>query len=60
MKLTEGTKNIIAACIIAFGFIVASIIYAYSTRYTIISDRFGFGKKIDSWSGTYIELKEAK
>jgi len=59
-KMKDGTKNIIAACIMVSGLILASIIYAYSTRYTIISDKFGYGKKIDNWSGTYVKLKEVE
>lgn len=33
--MKDGNKNIIAACILAFGLIVASIFYAFANRYEI-------------------------
>lgn len=55
--MKDGTKNIIAACVLAFGLIVSSIIYAISTRYSVSTD--GPPKRIDNWHGTfeYIESK---
>lgn len=32
-EMKDGTKNIIAACILAFGLILSTFIYAYSNRY---------------------------
>lgn len=56
-KMKDGTKNIIAACILALGLIIASCIYAFSNRYEVNTD--GPPKRIDHWHGTfeYIESK---
>lgn len=37
-KITEGTKNIIAASILTLGIIVAAMIYASTTRYEVVTD----------------------
>lgn len=50
--MKDSTKNIIAACIIALGLIISTIIYAYSTRYQI--EKF---VRIDKWKGTYQKLE---
>lgn len=52
IEMKDGTKNIIAACILALGMIVASIIYAYSSRYTV-----DMPLRIDKWKGTYQQMK---
>jgi hypothetical protein len=46
MKLTEGNRNLLAACIIALGFVFASFIYAYSQRYEIVKYM-----RVDKWTG---------
>ena len=45
-------KNLLSAIILAVGLIVASVIYAYSTRYVI--REYG---RIDKWNGTIEMLK---
>jgi len=50
--MKDGTRNIIAACILAFGLIVSSIIFAYSNRYEIVKIPDGYMIKVDKWSGT--------
>lgn len=52
-KVTETNKNIIAATIIALGFIVASIIYAYSNRYTTQSFI-----RVDNWTGKFKTIEK--
>lgn len=52
MKIIEWNKNILAACIIAMGMIVASVIYAYSTRYEIVQSNRGGILRVDKWDGS--------
>jgi len=54
-KLKDGTKNIIAALILAFGLILASFIYAYANRYSV-----DMPLRIDKWNGTYQVMVEKK
>ena len=56
--MKDGTKNIIAACILAVGLIVSTLIYAYSTRYELTTG--AYGRKIDKWTGTFEYLERAK
>lgn len=50
--MSDNTRNIIIACIVSFGIIFSTIIYAYSTRYQI--EKF---RRIDKWTGTVEKLK---
>ena len=55
--MKEGTKNIIAACILAFGMILCAVIFAYSSRYEIVS-HYPYKYRVDRWTGTEIEVSE--
>lgn len=48
IPMSDNTRNIIIACIIATGLILSTIIYAFSTRYVIDKPI-----RIDKWTGTY-------
>ena len=51
----KENKNLLPAIIVAVGLIIASFIYAYSTRYEISGNL-----RIDKWTGTFkgIEFKK--
>jgi hypothetical protein len=51
----KNNKNLLPALIIALGLIIASLIYAYATRYECDSPII-----IDKWNSTYTRIKEAK
>lgn len=53
--MKDGTKNIIAAFILAVGIVVSAIIYAYSNRYEV-DDNY----RTDKWTGTYIDMNDRK
>lgn len=58
--MKDGTKNIIAACILVLGLILSTIIYAYSNRHEIVRIPDSGIYRVDKWNGTIarIELKK--
>lgn len=56
--LTNGTKNIIAASIIAIGLMVSAYLYALANRYEI--DKNYPYERFDKWKNTYELMKEKK
>ncbi len=57
-ELTNGTKNIIAASIIAIGLIVSAYLYAMASRYEI--DKKYPYERFDKWKNSYELMKEKK
>lgn len=53
-------KNIVAACILALGLILSTIIYAYSNRYEIIRVPESGIFKVDKWNGTIARVEPKK
>jgi len=50
-------RNLIPAIIIAVGLIVASVIYAFSSRYELTESGFAV---VDKWTGIITPVKETK
>ncbi len=46
--MKDGTKNIIAACILMIGLIVAGFLYAFANRYEI--DQRHPAQRFDKWT----------
>ena len=53
--MKNGTKNIIAACILGISLIISSFIFAYSNRYEVDANY-----RTDKWTGTYIDMNDNK
>ena len=58
--MKDATKNIIAACILAVGLIISTVIYAYSNRYSVEHRDYSKPVRFDKWNGTYQFMKEVK
>lgn len=60
MSLKNVDKNIIAACILAFGLIISSFVFAYSNRYEIVRTPESGMFRVDKWNGTIGRLEPKK